>query len=475
MKSIQAILLIVFITIFSCTKNNQTADNSTKNLTIFHVNDVHGQIDNFSKVKHIIDAERIKTNVIVASSGDLFSGNPTVDNYPEKGYPIIDIMNSVGFDIAVIGNHEFDYGIEGLANRIEQSEFKWVCANVNTKNSKLPQPPAYATITINDLKITFLGLIETAGSENIIIPSTHPNKIKELSFQRVQNVVRDYNDVKTQEDADLFIALSHLGHNGFDDSLGDFQLARENFFFDMIIGGHTHAIIDTTIANIPIFQTGSYLHNLGKIELSIKNKSIQSVNFSLIDLDNYKQHDNQLKAIIETYNDLPELKEIIGYSHQYHSRRQLGCFYTDALRLKMDVDVTFQNTGGIRTSLDKGNITKREIYEISPFNNGTSIFEMTVAEIKKFLIDSKSGFYYSGIILSKVDGKIQINDLHNRKIPDDYILKVGINDYIPAVNDWLFPENSVIQPLTAAETLIAYLKDINNEVDYPSCNRYFRY
>ena len=475
MKTIRAIFLVLLIFIFGCTKDNQIQNTPTKDLTIFFVNDVHGQIENFSKVKHIIDAERAITNVIVTSSGDLFSGNPTVDNYTEKGYPIIDIMNQIGFDIAVLGNHEFDYGIEILADRMEQSQFPWVCANVDVNNSVLPQPPATATITIGDLKVTFLGLVETGGSHNIIIPSSHPGKIKELTFQRAQNVVQDFMNTKTQEDADLFIALSHLGLTSFEDNIGDFQLAHENFFFDMIIGGHTHAIIDTTISNIPIFQSGSYLHYLGKIELTIKNKSIQSVNYNLIDLDDYSQHDNILKAVIETYNDLPELKEIIGYSHQYHSRWQLGCFYTDAMRINMDVDVSFQNTGGIRTSLDQGNITKREIYEISPFNNGTIIFEMTVAEIKQFLIGSKSGFYYSGLIIRKVGDNIQVNDLHDRKIPDDYILRIGINDYIPAVNSLYFPDNGIIQPLTAAETLIAYLENINSEVDYPDCNRYFRF
>ena len=141
----------------------------------------------------------------------------------------------------------------------------------------------------------------------------------------------------------------------------------------------------------------------------------------------------------------------------------------------MNVDVSFQNTGGIRTSLDQGNITKREIFEISPFNNGTIIFEMTVAEIKQFLIGSESGFYYSGVYIRKVGDEIEIQDLKDRKIPDDYILKVGINDYIPAVNNIFFPDNGIAQPLTAAETLIAYLQEINNEVNYQYCNQYFRY
>ena len=474
MKTIKAILLVLLVLFFACSKDNEH-DDATKNLTIFFVNDVHGQIDNFSKVKHIIDAEREITNVIIAASGDMFSGNPVVDNHPEKGYPLIDIMNQIGFDISVLGNHEFDYGIDALKDRISQSDFEWICANVNMENSGVPQPNAYATISVGDLIVTFLGLVETNGKPGAVIPSTHPWKVKDITFEHAENVVNNYLHTKETEDSDLFIALSHLGYNGYEDNIGDVQLAQQNYFFDLIIGGHTHAIINETISNIPIFQSGSYLNNLGKIELTVNNKSIKNVNFEIIDLESYSEYDAELKAVIDDYNDLPYLQEVIGYSQQLHERYQVGCFYTDAMRLQMNVDVAFQNTGGVRSTLDEGDITIREIYEIEPFNNGTVIYEMTVEEIKQFLEGTGSGFYYSGLIIRKIGDYIQINDLHNREIPDNYVLTVGINDYIPAVHDLYFPDNGVVQSLSAAETLIEYLKNINGEVDYAYCNQYFRY
>jgi 5'-nucleotidase/UDP-sugar diphosphatase len=102
-------VLILILIVASCNKKDQRPDNNF-DLTIFFLNDYHGQIDNFSKVKHIIDLERENTNVIVAGGGDIFSGNPVVDYYPEKGYPMIDMMNRVGFDVAVVGNHEYVMG-----------------------------------------------------------------------------------------------------------------------------------------------------------------------------------------------------------------------------------------------------------------------------------------------------------------------------------------------------------------------------
>jgi 5'-nucleotidase/UDP-sugar diphosphatase len=475
-KSI-AFLVIVFIV--SCSLDNEGSKNGqpiTKNLTIFFVNDQHGQLENFSKIKQIVDEEKQETNVIVACSGDIFSGNPVVDNYEEKGYPIIDVMNRVGFDISVIGNHDFDYGEFVLKDRMEQADFDWICANVDMGSTGIPEPLEYNTISIGGMKVTFLGLVETNGKENATIPSTQPWKVQNITFQRPENVVSQYANIKGQENSDLYIALTHLGHNGYGGELGDFQLAGQFPYFDLIIGGHSHVLLDTVINNIPIFQAGCYLNYLGKIELSVKEKKIEFVDFDLINLNIYSDYDAELMGVIDGYNNSTSyLNDVIGFSHLYYAVYRVGCFYTDALRGAMNVDVSFQNTGGIRSDLDEGDIARREIYEISPFNNGTVIYHMSVSEIKTFLQESASGFYYSGIQIEQISSDIQIKDLSGNIIADNTVLSIGINDYIPAVYDSYFPTSGEVQSLTAAETLIFYLEYINDQVNYPDSNRYFRY
>lgn len=475
MKRIYIFLFAVTLLIAGCSKENDVIQNDAKKLTIFFVNDQHGQIDNFSKIKHIIDLEKRATNVITVCSGDIFSGNPVVDNHPQKGLPMIDVMNRVGFDVSVIGNHEFDYGKSIFTDRINQANFDWLCANVAMGNSGVPQPLEYKTISTSDLKVTFLGLVETNGSDDITIPSTHPWRVKGLTFERPENVIGQYSSIKAQEKSDIYIALTHLGFDASGGALGDSQIAMQYPFFDLIIGGHSHQKINTTINNIPIFQSGANLKNLGKIELIIKNKAIESINYQLIDLDTYAEYDTELKAIIDEYNDLPYLSEVIGYSQIYHGRSQVGCFYTDALKTVMNVDVTFQNTGGVRSSLNEGEITKREIFEISPFNNGTVIYEMSVSDIKNFLKGSRSGFYYSGIQLKQIGDDIRIENLNGTIIPDTTILTVGTNDYIPAVYKNYFPSYGDVQSFTAAETVISYLENNNSQVNYPNCNNYFRF
>ena len=116
-----------------------TPPEAFKEVVIFSVNDVHGRIDNFGKVKHIIDEARKEyQSVYFVSAGDLFSGNPIVDFHPEKGYPLIDLLSKSGLDVNVMGNHEFDYGQQELAERMAQASFDFICSNVEPGSGSLP-------------------------------------------------------------------------------------------------------------------------------------------------------------------------------------------------------------------------------------------------------------------------------------------------------------------------------------------------
>ena len=466
------ILSCSIILFFSCTKDENTTisppQDTLKELTIFHINDQHGRLENFSKIKYIIDQEKLETNVLVTCSGDIFSGNPVVDNYEEKGFPMIDLMNQVGFDISAIGNHEFDYGEDILKNRLTQANFDWVCANVNMNSTGIPAPFEYKTITKNDVKVTFLGLVETNGKENAVIPSTHPWRVQNLTFQKYTDVVVNYQNIKEEENSDLYVALTHLGYSS------DQNLANKFPYFDLIIGGHSHSINNEIINNIPVFQAGSNLNYLGKIKLTIKNKKIESINYELIDLEKQTNYNNSIKEAVDTYIENANLSEVIGYAEAYHSRNAVGSFYTDALRNELNVDITIQNTGGVRNNLDEGDILKGEIYSIDPFNNGSVTYTMTVGEITDFLKESKVAIYYSGVTIEQENQTITIVK-NGQELNNNQTLTIGLNDYIPAVYDNYFTQTPTIKPYTTAETIINYLENNTAPINYSQVNNYFKF
>ena len=99
---------------------------------IFAVNDMHAAIDNFPKLAYIVDSlKAIYPDMLLVAAGDNQTGNPVNDQYPEKGFPMIDLMNATGFDLSAVGNHEFDTGPEGLSNLTAKAKFSFICANVS--------------------------------------------------------------------------------------------------------------------------------------------------------------------------------------------------------------------------------------------------------------------------------------------------------------------------------------------------------
>lgn len=467
---------LLIAVLISCDKDNDSVgvieeESPAQQLTIFFTNDMHGRLDNFAKIKHIVDAERAENNVLLVCGGDIFSGSPIVDQYSEKGYPIIDIMNQTGYDVSVLGNHEFDYGLSVLNDRIEQADFDFVCANVDASSSILSQPKAFTTLSVGDLKVSFLGLVETQGQyNNTIIPLTHPWRITDLTFQVYSDVVSQYEDLKAQEDADLLVALTHLGSNA------DFSLANAFPFFDLVIGGHSNDLNQSSINDTPVLMAGANLSHLGKIELTIKDKEVINSVVTLIPLSSYDEVDETLALAIADYNDAPEFSEVVGFANSHHSTTELACFYTTALKDYMAVDVSFQNNGGIRSSIDQGDITKFEIFSMDPFNNGSVVFTMTAAKLKDFFQQANQGFHVSGITLERNGNELTIFDENGNEMDNDRVVTIGINDYIPALyEDYFSLDEAIVKELTTAESVIQYLKTINSTVDYEGCNSYFKY
>lgn len=461
---------ILLLLCLSCKEDPQVISlEQSETLTIFFVNDPHGQLDQFAKIKHIVDKEKEKNKVLLVCAGDIFSGNPIVDQYPEKGYPIIDVMNKTGFDVAVLGNHEYDYGLSVLKERAAQAEFDFICANVDAMDSGFPQPEPFKTFTLDELKVTFLGLVETNGKPDDVIPSTHPWRVSGLQFQRYSEMMGNFQNLKEEEGANLLIALTHLG------SRDDLVLAGQNPDLDLVIGGHSHQLVNEKENGIPVVQAGANLSHLGKVELTIKEREVVDVAVSFVNLAAYTDYDQELRQLIESYNNNPEFEEVVGYAYSYHDRAEVGCFYTTALKEYLGVDVSFQNRGGIRADIDQGDITKMEVYNMDPFNNQSVVFTMTVDEIRNFFVQSGAGLHIEGINLDWSGESLIISDENGQVLQGPEVLTIGMNDYIPAVYEAYFPlEKADIKQLTTAESIIRYLESMNQEVDYPACNNYFR-
>ena len=136
MKSkISFALLALLVGLAACTPREE-------NIIIISTSDIHSKLDMIPRLATLVDEARIQdtARVFLVDAGDRWTGNPFVDMSSHAGRPIIEQMNSLGYDVATFGNHEFDMGLDTLQKRVEDAEFDIVLANINTKESALRQP-----------------------------------------------------------------------------------------------------------------------------------------------------------------------------------------------------------------------------------------------------------------------------------------------------------------------------------------------
>mgnify|MGYP001943288888 FL=1 len=438
-------------------------------VVLFAMNDMHGKIDRFSKVKPIIDAAKASADkVFFVSAGDIFSGNPIVDFHPQKGSPMISLMNAVGLDVSVLGNHEFDYGQEVLNQRMSQASFPFICANVNTSQGVLNTPAPYVVIEKEGFKIAFIGALENSSKGNL--PLSHPKNMDGLSFESGAQAVASFESHPDIQTADLVVALTHYGKEG-DIALIDRASNSGTSFVDLVVGGHNHMLYNETYRKVPMIQTGAHMKYLAKLTLSVASGVVQSYDYELIDLSTDLEEDPNIAAQIADYNNRPEFYTTLATAAHDHSGSETGCFYTTAIKQSTQSQLAIQNYGGIRATIKEGPIRPYDVYTIDPFGNGLETYSVSVGVLKEFFSNSFS-MAYSGLDISKENGELRIRQSPGGPVlADSTHIKIAVNDYISNLNEGVFVDLIDRYELTTADYLISYLKAQQAAISNEGCDR----
>ncbi len=259
-----------------------------KQLCILHTNDVHSRLDPFpmdggkyAGLGGVVNRERIinkirgsEKNVLLLDAGDMFQGTPYYNLY--KGKAEIEMMSLLDYDAGTIGNHDFDNGIEALAQNLEYANFPLVNCNYNFKETPLKgKIPQYKIIKRDGLKIGILGVgIELQG---LVLKKLYGNTIYNDPVNSAQRIA---SYLKQSKKCDYVICLSHLGYRYKTEKISDVILAQKSEHIDLIIGGHTHTFLNkpTELQNkngklILINQVGWAGINLGKINVNFEPKN----------------------------------------------------------------------------------------------------------------------------------------------------------------------------------------------------------
>ena len=477
MKS--GILLFLTLLLFiNLSPSNATSCNKCKKnfeVIILHVNDMHAKIDNMGKLAYLVDSIRSQhPYVFLVSAGDNFTGNPIVDMYPEKGFPMIDLMNKVGFNLSAMGNHEFDLGQDVLNKRRSEAGFPFICANLDVGNSILKQPKPYFLLKTGKCKIPVLGLIQLGGNG---LPDSHPSRLTGLSFTPADVKAAGYMQLKKKYG--MLIALTHLGVED------DVPLAQKYPQIDVIIGGHSHTVMTTPLMEngVMIVQTGSQLKSVGKTTLQINDGKITGRKYELISLASISKTKPEIQSAIDHYNDNEEMNSVIAVAETaLNDPQELGCMMTDAITRQFGLDFAFQNSGGIRIhDLRKGNILYKDIFRLDPFGNQVVTYTMTLPEIKSLILNAfnrnnkpdlmVSGMKYTVIVDENGAGTdVEMNDCNGNTLNPAKKYKVGMNSYIGTTYVFDHTDPGTTNFDTSAQTLINFLKEVKS-VNYEGIKR----
>lgn len=462
-----SVILAAVILLASCSTGRKavTGTSGERQAVIFAVNDIHATIDNFPKLAWIVDSlETLYPDMLLVAAGDNQTGNPVNDQYPEKGLPVIELMNATGFDLSATGNHEFDTRPAGFSNLARKADFSFICANVKADDSLDINIEPYKIITMpNGLKIAFLGLLHINLNG---IPDSHPDNVKGFTFRSPFEAAPEYMWLKDQ--SDIFIALTHLGFEN------DVKLAETMpQGIDLIIGGHSHTRVEKEqIHNgILITQAENKLKYGTLIFLTVKSDGTLERSMKLIDIRNSAKEKPAIRAMVDKYNDNQALKEVISTAaSDFSSYEELGYLMADAQRDAAGTDIALVNPGGVRLDrMNKGPITIMNVYQLDPFGNELVVTKLSGSEIRAlmfaaFPVDDRAPLYPSGIKTElKLDTEGNLSDIvllteSGRPVDSGKVYTVAMNNYMTQVYKYEHSDPGQSLFFETAVALINYLK-----------------
>ncbi|MCR5302313.1 MAG: bifunctional metallophosphatase/5'-nucleotidase [Lachnospiraceae bacterium] len=392
-----------------------------KDIYIICTSDVHCGIDRgFGYVGLVQVVENLRAqgcDVILVDNGDHVQGEPI--GTVTKGEAIIPIMNAVGYDIAIPGNHEFDYGIDEFLKYDELAEFPYISCNI-TKDGK-PVFEPYLIKEAGGKKIAFVG-VTTPKTFTSNAPKTFQDEngkyiygFKQGDGSQLYSAVQDAVDAATAEDADYVYLMTHIGNEKAQSPYNCMDLIKNTSGIDVVLDGHSHDNEKMVIKNkegmdVTRIACGYKFNTIGYSHIKAKDgttdtgvwvwENQESVP-ELLNISNgitevledaQKRIAEETKRVVAESDvslmiDDPVQKDELGYPLRIvrHRETNLGDLCADAVRIRSGADIGIVNGGGVREDIDKGDITYGDIMNVHPYGNKNVVIEVTGQQIEDAL------------------------------------------------------------------------------------------
>lgn len=447
MKITKILLSAAFGACFCACSTSQPA---AEQLVILHSNDTHSHIDpladsdlgGVARRKVLIDSVRgANDNVLLIDAGDIVQGTLYFHLY--RGAVEQDMLNRLGYDIQILGNHEFDNGTEGLKEMLAQAKPTLLSSNYAFSDSLLAakfQP--YAVKEYGGKRVGLFAL--NLNPKGMIAEGNYDGVEYQPWKEAAERIV---DQLRNKENCDYVIAVTHIGVEGSTENpelFGDVQVARQTSGIDLIIGAHSHTRIDPARKElnadgdtVVIVQTGKYGMALGEITLDLASGKISE---RLIPVDSRldPRRDPELLAAIEPYragidslynNEIFRLEAaepLNGRSPQLQAF--VAGFIADrgARLLGKPVDVAIGNKGSLRTTWAPGAVSEGAVLDMMPFRNRLVVLDLKGSDLLEAfkVMEARGGDIAGGL----TDPKLIDPERHYRVATIDYLANGG--DYM---------------------------------------------
>ncbi len=470
---------------------------------IFSTNDTHGRllpaVQSWSEGRPVGGSAALAAYVaqeraahpdcplFVVSGGDIMQGTP-ISNLTD-GQSTIEAMNGIGYDAVSIGNHEFDWGVDILIERVADADFAMLGANIYLKGTdRHPEWVEPWTIVERDgVRVGFIGM--TTPSTPIV---ARPSLVADFDFRPIAEALDRYIPVVRAAGTDFVVAVMHEGAfcdvgAGEDATAGGCRgpaleaLAATTERFDYAVTGHTHSRLETEVRGVPVIQSfaNTTAYGLGRIDRSADGVvSAQRLGIRQAWADEIAP-DPDLERLVASYRaEIADIVDriVVNLLEPLPAPRDgdfpLGRIVADAQRQASGAQVALMNNGGIRRSLPAGPVSYTDLFELQPFNNMLVRHTMSGALLLRALEhsvrDGDVDLHASGITVrydpdaSYGERILEVTFDDGSPLQPEGRYEVTVNDFISGGGGGytMFAEAEAIEPMEVPDlaALISYLE-----------------
>ncbi len=446
-------------------KEEQVNDDNITDINIYHTNDTHSRAESsdsrigFAKFKEYIDeTSQDVDGKLVLDAGDTFHGQAFATL--ENGESIAKIIKAVGYDALTPGNHDFNYGQDKLNDLGEMAGVEVLAANVTDASGELKYSDSI-TKEIGDVKVGVFGIATPESAYK-----TNPTNVEGLDFGTKEEVIEDAQnmvDKLEQEGCDVIVGLAHVGIDA-DSELKSTDIATNVEGMDLLIDAHSHHELKDypQSTNTVMTSTGEYFESIGHVSIQYNETTDEvTVTPQQITAEEIKdlKEDEEVKSLIYGIKEGQEviLNEVIGNtpialdgerSSVRFGHTNLGNLITNSMLYETGADIALTNGGGIRASIDEGDITKGEVLTVLPFGNYIVTLEVTGQQVIDALnhglvVGAGSFTHFAGMeveVKEVIDGEttrleVVSTKIDGKKIKNKEKYTVATNDFLAVGGD----------------------------------------